>query len=249
MRYTPGYQKETAQFLNHSAIRKAHRWLGIVAAIQLLIWTGSGLFFSIIPIEKIRGSHLIEQPPIFRLGHVKVLSPNVLARQYQELSAIGLDQIQLNQRLNTPVYIIRIDDRWLVFNAVTAKQLSTLTEREARAIAAKSTNLAVRSATWVTAIKPGSEYRGGELPAWKLSLDSIARANLWIGAYSGQVTAVRTSQWRIYDFLWSLHIMDYVDRDNFNSWLLRAFALLGLSTILSGIILFILRLRLKKRSS
>ncbi len=237
-------------------IRKSHRWLGIVAGLQLLIWTGSGLFFAVMPIDDIRGTQLIEQPASFRLGHVSLVSPSSLVRQHPSLSMVSLTQVQINQRINTPVYIIKAEDdnakefkaedAWLVFNAETAEQLAPLTEAEARVIAANNTRLPVRSATLVTKVERGSEYRDGELPAWKIELEGSDHATLWVGANTGQLRSVRTTTWRIYDFLWSLHIMDYQGRDNFNSWLLRGFALLGFITIISGIVLFVMSRRRKK---
>lgn len=237
------------KFLKQLFIRKSHRWLGVVAAVQLLIWTSSGLFFAVMPIEDIRGTQLLTQPATLRLGYVSMVSPSSLVRQHKELSMVSLAQVQVNQRLNIPIYRVKIKDSWLVFNAETAEKLAPLTADEAKAIAANNTDLPIRAATWVATVEPGSEYRDGELPAWKVELEGSGHANLWIGANTGQLRAVRTTSWRIYDFLWSLHIMDYQGRDNFNSWLLRGFALLGVSTILSGIVLFVLSIRRKKRFS
>lgn len=227
------------------SIRKSHRWLGVVAAVQLLIWTGSGLFFAVMPIDNIRGIQLIKQPATLRLGYVNMVSPSSLVRRHKELAMLSVAQVEINQRLNTPVYVVKTEDRWLVYNAETAEKLAPLTADEAKAIAANNTDLPLLSTTWVTAVEPGSEYRDGELPAWKVELEGSDHANLWIGAHTGQLRAVRTTNWRIYDFLWSLHIMDYQGRDDFNSWLLRGFALLGVSTILSGIVLYVLSRRRK----
>ena len=38
--------------------RKTHRWLGLLMALQIIAWMASGLWFSIFPIEEIRGEHL-----------------------------------------------------------------------------------------------------------------------------------------------------------------------------------------------
>ena len=35
--------------------RKIHKYLGLVIGIQLLLWAAGGLFFSLNPIEKVRG--------------------------------------------------------------------------------------------------------------------------------------------------------------------------------------------------
>ncbi|MBC8124060.1 MAG: hypothetical protein H7Y22_19760, partial [Gemmatimonadaceae bacterium] len=36
-------------------LRKAHRYLGLIAGLQLLFWTVSGLYFSLVPIADVRG--------------------------------------------------------------------------------------------------------------------------------------------------------------------------------------------------
>lgn len=49
--------------------------------------------------------------------------------------------------------------------------------------------------------------------------------------------ARRNRIWRLYDFFWMLHIMDYDERENFNNPLIRAFAATGLLFALSGLFL------------
>ena len=51
--------------------------------------------------------------------------------------------------------------------------------------------------------------------------------------------------WRIFDFVWMLHIMDYQDRDNFNTWLLISAAALALIISLSGMYLVVKTVRRK----
>lgn len=216
--------------------------------MQLLIWTASGLFFSLVPIEDVRGTHLLQAPPALRLGHVRLVSPSSLVSQHQELATLSLSKVQLQQRLYIPVYTVKREDKLSVYHAETGLKLPPLTETEALSIASNVTRLPALSATWVTEVSQGSEYRDSELPAWKIELKGVDEANLWIGANTGKVSAIRTNTWRLYDLLWSLHIMDYVDRDNFNSWLLRAFALLGVITVVSGIALFFISAKQRKHS-
>ena len=56
----------------------------------------------------------------------------------------------------------------------------------------------------------------------------------YISIKNAKFQTVRHRDWRWFDFLWMTHTMDYQGRDNFNTWLLRAFSLLGLLTVLSG---------------
>ena len=46
-----------------SFFRKLHRWLGLLMAIQIVAWMGSGLYFSLVPITEIRGEHLTKPGP------------------------------------------------------------------------------------------------------------------------------------------------------------------------------------------
>ena len=54
---------------------------------------------------------------------------------------------------------------------------------------------------------------------------------------------IRNDRWRAFDFLWMLHTMDYRGRADFNNRALRAFSVLGLVTVLSGFVLFVLTSR------
>ena len=62
--------------------------------------------------------------------------------------------------------------------------------------------------------------------------------NVYVDAISGQVVAIRTDQWRLWDLMWGLHIMDWEARDDFNHWLLKVFSVLALFSSITGLLLF-----------
>jgi hypothetical protein len=82
------------------------------------------------------------------------------------------------------------------------------------------------------------EYREKPLPAYAITFDQPANTTVYVSAELGNVQSFRNNQWRIFDFLWMLHVMDFENRDNINNWLLRAFSVFGLITLLSGFTLF-----------
>ena len=88
--------------------------------------------------------------------------------------------------------------------------------------------------------KRGSEYRGRKLPLYKVtSLSNEGKEiNVYQDPYSGEIVAIRSTQWRIWDLMWGLHIMDWVDRDNIDNLLLKIFSFIALFTSISGVILF-----------
>jgi hypothetical protein len=82
------------------------------------------------------------------------------------------------------------------------------------------------------------EYRDQPLPAWAVSYEKPENLTVYVAADSGQVVRFRTRNWRIFDFLWMLHTMDFVGRDNINNWALRIFSGLGMLMLASGFLYF-----------
>ena len=66
---------------------------------------------------------------------------------------------------------------------------------------------------------------------------------VYINASNGILEKVRYDDWRVFDFLWATHIMDYDTRDDFNTLLLRVFSIFGLLTIFSGFTLWLTTLK------
>jgi hypothetical protein len=89
------------------------------------------------------------------------------------------------------------------------------------------------------------EYREQPLPAWVARFEN--NVTVYLSAETGQVHAIRTNEWRVFDFLWMLHTMDFQGRDNINNYLLRGFSILGLVTVLSGFGLFLVSSKLFRR--
>jgi hypothetical protein len=129
------------------------------------------------------------------------------------------------------------DIKWL---SLSGDPLPALTRDQALAVGSLRTDLAPDTAEWVDSGPLAAEYRGRPLPLWKVysSLDASTVAYLHVS--SGEVVAIRNTAWRWWDFLWSLHIMDYDDRDTIGTLLLKVFSVLALVTAVAGIVLFIL---------
>jgi hypothetical protein len=99
----------------------------------------------------------------------------------------------------------------------------------------------------VTRIEHASpEYRGA-LPAWRVALHDPDSTNVFVAVDTGRIAAVRTGTWRLYDFFWGLHIMDWKDHSNFNTLWLLAFAIGGLALWLGGAILLCMRWPKRRR--
>ena len=62
--------------------------------------------------------------------------------------------------------------------------------------------------------------------------------NVYLDPFSEEIVAIRSNQWRIWDFMWGIHIMDWNERDNIDNVFLKIFSILALLSALSGIYLF-----------
>ena len=91
--------------------------------------------------------------------------------------------------------------------------------------------------------KAGSEYRGRDLPLYKVIAENEKgeEINIYQNPYTGEILAIRSQQWRIWDLMWGLHIMDWNERDNIGNIFLKIFSFIALFTAASGVILFFKR--------
>ena len=193
--------------------RNFHRYLSIFVSIQLLLWTVSGIYFAYNKIELVRGEQ-------YRL-------PNNI--EYRIFDRLGLTLIETNK-----------DGKKSYQTYPERESIEPLTKQEALLITSQKTTLNPIEAILIKDVKPGSEYRGS-LPAYKVKTDTKDKINVYVGYMTGDISSIRSDSWRIWDLMWSLHIMDYRERDNINNILLKLLSVLALITSLSGITLFFVK--------
>ena len=111
---------------------------------------------------------------------------------------------------------------------------------EAKKIVVKNTLLKPIAVEEINESKKGSEYRGRQLPIYKVITHNAnnKEINAYLNIFSGDIVAIRSAQWRIWDLMWGFHIMDWQERDNIDNMLLKIFSVLALISSLSGILLF-----------
>ena len=193
--------------------RNLHRYLSIFVSIQLLLWTISGIYFAYNKIELVRGEQ-------YRLPK------NVEYRIFDRLGTSIIETIEYGEK-SYKTY-------------PEGNVIKPLTKEEAIKITAQKTTLNPLEVSLVTELYPGAEYRGS-LPVYKVKTDTKDDINVYVGYMTGDIGSIRSDSWRIWDLMWSLHIMDYRERDNINNVLLRILSILALVTSISGITLFFVK--------
>ncbi len=240
-------------------IRKTHRYLGIFIGIQLLLWTLGGLYFSWSNIDRIHGDHFRKSLPRIHLPD-SMVSPDVALAQIRQTKMIdSLESIQIVPVLGTACYqICYYHDGALTCRLAyvnNGRPRPPLSREEAIQMANSllTEPMPVKKVEYLESVRPRHEYRGKPLPAWAVTFDHKGWPTFYVAAERGTFVNIRHRGWRVFDFLWMLHTMDYQSRDKFGNTLLRAFSILGLVTVLSGFLLFftsspVVRRILRKRN-
>ena len=217
-------------------VRKIHKYLSFFISVQLLLWTISGIYFAFNKIELVRGEQYLKK-----------------TEESYDLSIFNFkidkaSDIDFQKRLGKEIIIINSNDsvRYLDKFGMPVKKMSSI---EAMESVINQTSLTPLIAEEVLNEKVGSEFRGRSLPIYRVKTKSKDdyKINVYINMYSGDVVAIRSDKWKIWDLMWGLHIMDWKERDNIDNLFLKIFSILALVSSLTGIMLFF-KLDFKKSS-
>lgn len=219
-----------------------HRWVGLIVCVQLLAWSTGGLLFAVLDIDTVHGdddSRLTAPAPI-PTGQVRITPDLAIERAATAGADIG-DIVQVILRTSfegSPEYLLLNPGNAAIarVNATDGAASLLLSETEAveRARADFIHESPIVSVRLIESEIP-SEARGRRAPLYRIEFDHPHGTRLYLDAVSGDIVARRNNSWRLFDWFWMLHIMDYDERDDFNHPLLIIFAAMAVATSASGI--------------
>lgn len=228
----------------HIGASKVHRWLALLIGAQAIVWFTSGLIMSLLPIDVVHGDHRIDRnaEPALSVDQTFAPVPALLAN-----AGVPVRQLQHRMLLGRPVVEAQLaDGKIRLLDARTAAPLPPIDMRAAAAIAGRAYRGGPAVPTMERVERPSTEYRGS-LPAWRASFPDKDATRIYVSAETGRLTSVRTGTWRLYDFFWGLHIMDWTEHERFNTPWLMAFAAGGLVFGVAGAILLFMRWPRRRR--
>jgi hypothetical protein len=200
----------------------------------MLFWTVSGLVMVARPIEEVRGTDLIAPPkPIQFAG-------NLVAPQVQGLPVLA---ITLEPRAEGPRWEIDFaGGQSRLADPATGALLPRLGAADAaREVMARYTGTAkVVETSRVDAKAPPLELRRA-MDGWRVRMDDDT--HFYVDGGSGEIVAKRTAWWRIYDFMWGLHIMDLQGREETSNPWVVTFGALSLGMVLLALTLLPMTIR------
>lgn len=211
--------------------RKWHRRIGIVIGIQVLLWISGGVVMSAIPIEMVRGKHLVEHMDI-GVEQQKVLEfkPIQDLSQWKQLAWFKRGQQVLVKALS-------FDDQVHYLDPNTGANIGSLSKQAIRDFANQQ-YLGSGNVSHINLIDELPQEVGHLTgPIYQVIFSDSIDTHFYIDPYSAQIKSVRSHIWRIYDFFWMLHIMDYDRREDFNNPLVITASVSALLFVFSGFVL------------
>jgi uncharacterized iron-regulated membrane protein len=215
-----------------------HIWLGWVVGLPILMWTVTGLFMVVRPIDEVRGNHLRVEAKDEALpagSEIALLVPQ------------GKPVQSITTAMEGGKVVTRLDyaDGSLARFGEDGSELPLVDEAAARALVAAEIvgGDKAASATLYPADKVPFDFRQA-MPAWQVVLEG--GTHVYVGQQSGKIEAVRTRWWRAFDFMWGLHILDPQTREDTSHPLLIVFAALSVIGALLGSILLFRRRKVRR---
>ena len=215
-----------------ATLRRWHRLLAWLVAIPMAFWLISGFFMAARPIAEVRGDNVMRP-----IAAMTFAAPPV----FPNLVGLPIEKLSIEPRADGPRWVVSIKGvpgprladpstgAWLP-PASAADAVREVTSR----YLGKGKVVRVRKVT-------RDEYlleARRRIDGWRVEMDNAE--HFYVEAGSGEIVAHRSRHWRIYDWLWGLHIMDLQGRqDPHNPWIVTMSAL-SLLLLTAGIAMLVL---------
>jgi hypothetical protein len=209
-----------------------HIWLGWLVGVPVLMWTVTGLVMVARPIETVRGDHLRVEA-----------EPQALALTGEAFGAVEGPIREIHARMQdgrAVAVLTMMDGSVRRRDLATGQAIAPLSASDTRALVARDIvgGDQVASVALFEADAVPFDFRR-EVPVWQVALAD--GTHVYVGRDTGQIEAVRTRWWRLFDVMWGLHIMDLETREDTSHPILILFAALGAIGALLGCVLMFRR--------
>lgn len=227
-------------------VRRTHKWIALFVGVQVLLWTLTGFYMVVVHIDTIHGDHLVRAPVARPYDLAALAPPSTIVA-----AAGGATEVRLQRLFDRPVWRVETGEGAMLYDARTGARLPPPTEGDIRALAQRIYTGPGRIVSSRLLTEAPLEMQSRKPPYWQVEFAGWNRPTLYLSPTTGELISRRHNLWRIFDFAWMLHIMDYQDRTNVNNPLLRVATWSAFTMALSGawLLLWSFPRRKKKRAA
>lgn len=192
-------------------LRRIHKWIGLLLGLQLVIWSVSGSMMALIGMEEVAGGARasgMSAPPL-------PASAAGWAEARRLLGTSAVTAISVRPLLDRRVIEMTTPEGVRLFDAASGQPI-----RVDAALARRIAADAYAGSGQVSRVAALEELtlavREHELPIWRVDFADERNSSFYVSAETGRLLEQRNDSWRLWDFFWMLHNMDYADRTSFN---------------------------------
>jgi len=191
--------------------RRVHKWLGLLIGLQFLLWTISGTAMALLDHDQVSGGHKppAAKPPPLPSGGA------AWPRIVETLGDVPVEAVALRPLLHRQIYEVGTGNSVLLFDAATGKPLQ-VNAALARQVAEAGYEGEGRVAGVTRLTELSLAVRNHELPIWRVDFDDGQASSFYVSGTTAKLLERRNDSWRLWDFFWMLHNMDYLNRTSFN---------------------------------
>ena len=215
-------------------LKKLHKWVGLLIGIQMIAWLLSGLVISLLDPAKVNGSPWVREntDESHALGQAALLEPADLpGALLQDATSVDLTTNQ-----GRAVYRVVHAGGISLLDAADGARIKTGKDQAAE-IARRDFSGTGDIVAIERGMAPGLETRDSSGAYWKVDFSDPANTSIYVSEASGEILERRNTYWRVRDFFWMLHIMDYPGHEDINNALVIATASIAIWIGLSGLLL------------
>ncbi|MGI5310613.1 hypothetical protein [Rheinheimera sp. WS51] len=226
------------------ASRKYHKWLMAFIGIQFVIWAVSGAYMVYLDIDYIHGDTLVNNAQD-KINPSQIDYPlQSLIQRYPEAK-----QISLGRYLDKTVYRFTLDNAKRTVDASMGEEIPALNQAQAEQAANYyySGKGQIKNSELISETAP-YELNPAVMPAWRVNFTDFGSPAIYVSAETGLLVGKRHSFWRLFDWMFRFHVMDY-EGGAVDNTLLFFFTFLGILSSIFGLCLVYFRVFRKNNSA
>ena len=213
--------------------RRVHKWVGLILGLQFVLWTISGAAMALLDHEQVSGGHHAGPAAA---GTATLPGAGAWATVSQSLGEAKVTGVTIRPLLGRQIFELNTTAGVQLFDAESGGRVS-VGGAVAQAVAAE----AYHGSGFVKSVAQMEELtlavREHELPIWRVDFEDAENSSFYISGVTGQLLEKRDDTWRLWDFFWMLHNMDYLNRTSFNHPLIVTVAFGVLWLAITGVYL------------
>lgn len=186
--------------------RRIHKWVGLVLGIQFVLWTVSGATMALLDMEKVGGNGAPATAASSQAWPADLFDPARFG---------AVEGFVLRRLVDRPVYEVTGKAGVRLFDARTGQPI-TIDGEIAQQVARQAFHQDAQVLSVERLEQPNLEAREHSGPMWRVNFADAENSSAYVSAATGLALVNRGDTWRMWDFVWMLHNMDYANRTSFN---------------------------------